>query len=346
MERVRKAKRVLVLTHSNADVDAIAAACSIAHIAKALGSSSVEVLVPEGISIDARDCAKICSDSLGVKVSVARKGFVPNVDRVDLCVIVDTATYVQLKNLSPIVDRCCGIVVIDHHSERDRFPNVVMELIDPDASSSSELAYELSSSLGIAIPRELATLLMAGIVFDTRRFSRATPRMFKVLASLLEMGADYDKALQLAAPKQLSQKGPRVARIKCILRHKGFHVADKDIYMAISEVGAYESLCANSLISIGYDIALVFTEDDALKATRIVFRAKEDALNRASLDVYNDLLKPLVEKYGGGGGGHKLAGAAIIMHRNIEEVMKALGEVIKKRFGPKLREIAEERVSV
>ncbi len=343
---VRKARKAVVLTHSNADVDAVAAACALAYALAKLGVEQVRVLIPEGVSVDARDCAKLCSESFGVPMEVVRKGAMPRVDGIDLCVVVDTATRVQLKNLGAIIDKCGACIVIDHHREREPFPNVVLEVIDPNASSSSELSYEVCKALGIDVPKQLATMLVAGIVFDTRRFSRATPRMFRVLAELLELGASYEEALQLATPAKQQQKGSRIARIKCILRHRGFHVRDRDVFIAISEVGAFESQCANLLLSIGYDVAIVATDDEALRATRVVFRAREDVVERASLDVYNDIVKPVVERFGGGGGGHRVAGAAIVMCRDVDAVIKALGEVLRSKFGSSLMEIVEQRVLV
>ncbi len=346
-ERVaRSAREVVVLTHSNADVDAVAASCAIARALRELGSREVRVLVPEGIAVDARECSRLCVEKIGISIEVVRRSeSIPN-RGADLCVIVDTATMVQLKNLALLVDRCRACAIIDHHRERGKFRNVVLEYVDPSASSSSELVYELCKKLGVPVDQYTATMLIAGIIFDTRRFARATPRMFRVLAELMEIGGSYSEAMQLSAPKHGVGRGAKIARIKCILRHRGFHDKRSDLYIAVSQVGAYESQCANLLLSIGYDVAVVATEDDALKATRLVFRAKEDAVSKAALDVFNALLKPLVDKFGGGGGGHRVAGAAVVMRRSVDEVLRELGKVLREFFGDSLREIAEERVVV
>ncbi len=335
-----------MLTHSNADVDAVAASCAVAYAVKNLGVEDVKVLIPEGISVDARDCAKICSEALGVTIEVYRKNTVPMASSIDVCVLVDTATRVQLKNLAVLIDNCSALAVVDHHAEREELENLVLAIVSPESSSSSELAFKLVKALGIEIPHELATLLLAGILSDTRRFLRSNPATFRIAAELLEKSADYNEALKLSTPRTDLQRGSRIAKIKCILRHVGFRVESPELLIALSEVGAFESHCANLLLSIGYDVAMVLTEDDALKAVRIVFRAKSDSVERAGIDVYNDFLKPLIEKFGGGGGGHRVAGAVVVMRRDVDEVAKALGQVLRMRFGSKIRVFAEERVQV
>jgi len=343
---LRKSRIVIVLTHSNADVDAVAAACTAAYIAKKIGESAVRIMVPEGIAVDARDCARLCSEVLNTEVEVYRKSATPAIARADLCILVDTATRVQLKNLALVVDRCSAVAVLDHHAERETFPNIVLDLVFPNASSSSELAFLLAKQLNLVVPRELATVLLAGILSDTRRFLRAEASTFRVVAELIELGADYEEALKLSTPRSDVHRSSRIAKIKCVLRHTGFHIEEPELMIAVSEVGAFESHCANLLLSIGYDVALVLTEDDALKAVRVVFRAKSDVVEKAGIDVFNDFLKPLVSEFGGSGGGHRVAGAAIVMRRNIEEVAKAIGRVIRAKFGSKVRELAEERVKV
>jgi len=233
--------------------------------------------------------------------------------------------------------------VIDHHEEHN--VESELKLVDPGASSTSELVFELATELGIELPRELLEALLAGIVFDTRRFLRATPRTLRNVAKIIEYGADYQKSLSLTSvPRPQHQ---RIARIKCMLRHRGFRarIASGDIFIALSEVGAYESDCANTLISIGYDVAFVLSEDDVLRAVRVVYRAREDVITKLGLDIYNSILAKLVEKLGGGGGGHRAAGAAILRIRSCSDAGRELIRTLVEVFKDGFVELAEPRVA-
>ena len=339
---IRQARLVALLCHSNADPDAIAALCALTYIVKKLGVESVSTLVPEGIGLESRRIVELCRN-LGVEVQIVRKS--ARIDTsYDLCILIDVASLDQLKMLRPLVSESCRCrVVIDHHEEHN--VESELKLVDPGASSTSELVFELATELGIELPRELLEALLAGIVFDTRRFLRATPRTLRNVAKIIEYGADYQKSLSLTSvPRPQHQ---RIARIKCMLRHRGFRarIASGDIFIALSEVGAYESDCANTLISIGYDVAFVLSEDDVLRAVRVVYRAREDVITKLGLDIYNSILAKLVEKLGGGGGGHRAAGAAILRIRSCSDAGRELIRTLVEVFKDGFVELAEPRVA-
>ena len=191
---IRQARLVALLCHSNADPDAIAALCALTYIVKKLGVESVSTLVPEGIGLESRRIVELCRN-LGVEVQIVRKS--ARIDTsYDLCILIDVASLDQLKMLRPLVLESCRYrVVIDHHEEHN--VESELKLVDPGASSTSELVFELATELGIELPRELLEALLAGIVFDTRRFLRATPRTLRNVAKMIEYGAEYQKSLSL-----------------------------------------------------------------------------------------------------------------------------------------------------
>jgi len=344
----------VVLTHSNADIDAVASAFGIAYILRSLGMDRdrVRILVPEAIALEARELATRCSEALGIDIAAVRKSDTSSIVResrdVDLCIVVDTASSTQLKMLTSFIDGCRDLVVIDHHSAGDlvQNPKTRIAMVDPESSSTSEIVAELINGLGLRPNEVVATALLAGIVYDTKRFLRGSSRTFIVVSRLIECGGSYSEALSIASSRQREPDSAKPAKIKCVLRHRGFRVRSCDIYIAISAVGAYESLCASMLLNMGYDIAMVLTDDEALRATRVVFRAREQALQRCGIDVYRDILRKLVEIFGGGGGGHPTAGAVVVMNRDLEAVARQLIEILVTTFRNELVELVEKRVAV
>jgi phosphoesterase RecJ-like protein len=64
--------------------------------------------------------------------------------------------------------------------------------VDPEAASTCEMVTLLLPEFGVQLDAALATVLLAGIVNDTRNFAHpnVTPRTLRVAASLVEAGAD------------------------------------------------------------------------------------------------------------------------------------------------------------
>jgi bifunctional oligoribonuclease and PAP phosphatase NrnA len=60
------------------------------------------------------------------------------------------------------------LIKIDHHPNEDPYGDIVW--VDTNASSTSEMIYELAKDAGLTVNNESARLLYAGIVGDTGRF--------------------------------------------------------------------------------------------------------------------------------------------------------------------------------
>ncbi len=120
----------------------------------------------------------------------------------DLIVIVDTADLNLLGSVySDHIDFFSSIPVlnVDHHISNTKYGQ--LQLIDPTAASATELLYEwfmqVPSFKGKITP-DIATLLLTGLITDTRSFQNpnTTPRSLEVAADLLEMGARQQEIIQ------------------------------------------------------------------------------------------------------------------------------------------------------
>jgi phosphoesterase RecJ-like protein len=114
----------------------------------------------------------------------------------------DAAALERLGALTGPAMAAGELIVIDHHASNTGFGSV--SLVDPGAAATAVLAAELIGRLGIALTRDVAMCLYAGLVTDTGsfRFSATTPEVHRFAARLLEAGADpaavsrelYDRA--------------------------------------------------------------------------------------------------------------------------------------------------------
>lgn len=82
------------------------------------------------------------------------------------------------------------VLNIDHHADNRRYGDV--NWIQPGASATGEMVYELLGAAGLPLSREVATNLYTAIVTDTGsfRYSNTTPTTFRIAARLVEAGAD------------------------------------------------------------------------------------------------------------------------------------------------------------
>lgn len=120
----------------------------------------------------------------------------------DLIVIVDTADLALLGRLyTDHVDLFGEVPVlnIDHHISNTGYGQ--LQMIDPSSCSATEVIYHWCLSvpqLKDFMTADLATLLLTGLITDTRSFQNpnTTPRSLEVAAELLERGARQQEIIQ------------------------------------------------------------------------------------------------------------------------------------------------------
>lgn len=109
----------------------------------------------------------------------------------DVFVSVDCGDIERLEALRDRFDEASATINVDHHVSNPQFGDV--NLVDPQAASSSELIFELIRRMGGTPNQDEATCLYTGIVTDTGRFmySNATPDTLRKAADLRELGVDH-----------------------------------------------------------------------------------------------------------------------------------------------------------
>jgi len=128
-------------------------------------------------------------------------GFLPGLDLLggeppaapEVFVAVDCANLDRLDLLQPVFRAAGTRVNLDHHATNDHFGDI--NLVDPRAASSCELAYELVLRMGGVPDAEEATCFYTGIVTDTGRFqySNTSPATLRTAADLRELGVDHTR---------------------------------------------------------------------------------------------------------------------------------------------------------
>ena len=115
-------------------------------------------------------------------------------DKYDLFIALDCGSIDRLGEAQEIFEKAVDTVCVDHHISNASGCGDV-NYCKPDASSASELVYELLEEK--YMDAEIAKALYLGIVHDTGvfQYSNTTPDTLRIAAKLLAYGFDFSKLI-------------------------------------------------------------------------------------------------------------------------------------------------------
>ncbi len=278
-------KRILLLTHHNADVDSLASALLLKRLLK-----QGDIGVAGGVSLSARH---LLTPEINILID-------PDPSSYDLVVLLDTSTSGQLTGVD--ITRAKALITIDHHTPHDSITSIALKsFIMPECVSCTEVIYRIFSP---SLDNESARLLLLGIVSDSARLRFASARTFSLVTSLLEEHSiDYSSICSsLDVPLQLSE---RIACIKGAQRAK-LHRIGKHIVLT-ARLSSFEASVARSLVSLGADVAFVACDSGQ---ARISARARTTFIKEYDLHLGKDIMSKAGAVLGGSGSGHDAAAGA------------------------------------
>jgi nanoRNase/pAp phosphatase (c-di-AMP/oligoRNAs hydrolase) len=284
VERVLKALAAeprVYLLHHNADADAVGAAIALA------SRWPGRIVAHDDVSAAGRRLAA----RFGVKVEVDAP-----LDGAAIGIVLDTGSPGPLGPLPASLP----LVVIDHHREGG-WPNAAASLVDPEATSTCEVALRVLWELGEGLTPDESLALLCGLVADTQRFRFATKDTLSSAFVLLDNGAELQEALAILEQPSPEERSERIARLRAAQRAQVEEI--HGWLVALSHVNSYEASAAAALVRVGADLALVAAQRD--DATSLSARANPSL----GIDLAQ-LLQRAAQRLGPGwsGGGH--AGAA------------------------------------
>ena len=332
IEWIRSKDLVCITFHRNADPDAVASAVALKALAKKVSGSTQAVIVStEGVELPSRKALEL----LGIDA-----GIIPY-DQALGCehyVIVDTSTKTQLPAVAEEL-RPGNYVVIDHHEINDLTKDAAAAIHDPGSASTSEIVARIIKDSGILPDKKVLTLLIVGVLYDTKFLRLATAETLETVAWLMRAGGSYSKAIT-ALTSRTTTRSERIAKLKGIAR-TGLYTLNKTWVMAITCIGAHESAVLKTLMDAGADVSIAVAKRKGL--TRVTVRVTNELINEVGKPVAAELCRELGESLGGVGGGHAGAAGAII-EKEVEP--EKLLNAVRKYFrslGLKVKALEEGR---
>lgn len=190
------AGNILIMGHANPDFDAIGSCVGIARLCMFCGQNPKIVMNTQNKNFLA------CTEKLLMledykNVFISAEAGLDMVRSDTLLIIVDANNFNILES-PDLASNIADFVVIDHHRKVAEFETEPkLNLIDPTASSASEM---ITAILEQCLPtdtlyKEEANVLLAGIMVDTKNFTRTTGTMtFSAAMYLRGVGANSEIA--------------------------------------------------------------------------------------------------------------------------------------------------------
>ena len=309
-ELIQESENVIIMGHTNSDIDAMGASLGVYRLAKINGKEAYIVNETAGSSLEnfiktAKEQEEYENAIIGKEEALSK------ITEETLLVVVDThkTTYVEVPEL---LEKTNKIVIIDHHRRSTDFiENAILTFHEVYASSACELVTELIeySENDITLSQIEIEGLYAGIMMDTKNFTFKTGvRTFEAAAYLRKCGVD-------------------------IIKVKKWFQSDLETYHKISEIVANAEIVNDSRgISI-YDkqdensnIVCAKAADELLTISDItasfVIGNLGDKICISGRSIGDINVQVILEKLGGGG--HITLAGAQVEGMTIEEVKKEL----------------------
>jgi len=319
-ELIKENDKIMIMGHTNPDIDAIGSALGIYRIVKTLEKEAKIVANVETPSI--KDLYESIKDQYQ-EVFISSETALAQVDSGTLIIVVDThkKTYVESPELLTKTNK---IVIIDHHRRSaDFIDNSILTFQEVYASSAAELVTEIIqyTQNEVELSEVEAEALYAGIMMDTKNFTFKTGvRTFEAAAYLRRCGVD-------------------------IIKVKKWFQSDLESYNTISEIVRKAEIVRDSIgISI-YDVqeketSLICAKaaDELLTIGNItasfVLGLMEDGKVCISGRSIGDVnVQMILEKLGGGG--HITLAGAQLENVTIDEAKQELISKINEYFEEK-----------
>ena len=253
-------------------------------------------------------------DSLNNTFSIKRTSKIKSkINNKSLLVIVDTnkSYLLQDPTLLPSFEK---VVVIDHHDSNEQTISDGLVIIDRNASSTCEMITDLIDYEKIEISKEVATIILSGIVLDTNNYViKTTTETFRTSYILSKYGADAQYVQYLL--KQDLKK--YLARQKVLTNIKQIKK------IALTNGKSNVVYRREDLAKIA-DTLLLF---DKIEASFVIGKLDDKSIGISARSLGRINVGKILEKFNGGG--DEFEAGASIKNTNIRNVEKELKEIIK-----------------
>src|SRR3989338_8390258 len=283
------AKRPIFISDLRVDGDSLGSSLALADWMRTRGKI-VPVYVKDGVPAKYKKLPRVdqCTSDQAVFAT----------SLVDVVVTFDCSDGAYVNELLAIMPERPTVINIDHHATNPRYGDINQVIVG--APATAEVVHRFFKANGIIPTREAATLLLAGICFDTSAFSNgATNRAAFESASelLLRGGSAQDMIRTLFFDRSVPTLRLWGIALERLREHGSGFVSTHLSKADLDEYGVSEE----DVEGLSNFLSLVIQTQ-----TLLVLRETEDGVKGSLRSINQDVSK--VAKYFGGGGHIRAAG--------------------------------------
>lgn len=309
---IKSSKNILIISHVNPDGDTLGTMCALYSIIQKHYKKKAEMLILSKLPKVYEFLPNIQAAKSLDKFNKSRE--------YDLVITADVASLDRLIDAQVLFDKAKYTINIDHHGTNNDFGTLA--LVEPKASSSGEVFYNILKKLDIEIDLETATSIYTAILTDTGgfRFENTSAKVFKAAEELTKLGINPNELYR----KCYESKTKEMVRFQSYCVSKAvFASNDKVVYTVVYKKDM-EKFTAGEDYTDGIAEML-----RAIKSTEVSFVVKEvdTRICKVSMRSKKQDVAAICTTFGGGG--HKFAAGCTIKTSCDEAVKKLLTEINK-----------------
>ena len=235
-------------------------------------------------------------------------------------IILDVPGTKRLGNVEKLLPHRSKTIKIDHHPEEDDF--AVVSMAFENASSTTQLVYEIIDQTNMKFDFDLAQAIYTGIVYDTGRFSfsNTTSRDMYICGKMIDHGVQpseiNDRIFFENSFEAIRTIGKGLAKLEHYLNGAVNVIYLEHSIMSLNHHGEIEELANYSVAIRGGKVGM-FIREIRPRFHKVSLRSKAD------IDVNR-----VAKKFNGGG--HTKASGCRLDGTKTEVIEKLLAEIKKQ----------------
>lgn len=181
-KKLESSTGVLLVSHVKPDGDSIGSLLSLGLALKKIYNDKINMVCLDDIPKN----FKFLSGLENVSKDINKINY-------DLIISLDCGDETRFSFDKYIFNKSSSIINIDHHISNTYYGDI--NIVDPNASSTAEIVYEIIKEMNIEVDVDIATALYVAISTDTGSFiyDNTSSKTHKIVSELIEKGIDVNK---------------------------------------------------------------------------------------------------------------------------------------------------------
>ena len=309
LQRIREDSRFVLATHESPDGDALGSLVGMHRLLSELGKQSEMFIAPEDLPLPLEYRIFALENLIQAPPSDIERRTVVFLD----CGNID-------RNSAQVLRDGAHLVNIDHHHDNTNFGT--LNYVDPTASCTAEIVWDLTRDLGVRLTPAVAEALYVGLITDTGRFmyENTGPRAHIMAAELIQAGVDvpgvYRCLYEEVPPEKLALYAPALGHVQ--------RFDDGELTLAVLSAEDFARAGAEDTYSEGIIDQLRSVQGTKVAAlVRELTSGERKGQRKVSLRATDDDVDVSAIARAQGGGGHRRA-AGFSSALGLEELIEFL----------------------